>query len=354
MKILLLTRYERLGASSRIRFYQYISYLKVHGIDVIVSPLLGDDYLHSLYSGRVSHLSARIGPYLRRSVELLKARRFDLLWIEKELFPWFPAWAEMILARLGIPYIVDYDDAIFHRYDAHSKMLIRKLLGNKIDAVMRHAALVIAGNEYLMERAKKAGAKRVEYLPTVVDLERYHINRQNDNKVFSIGWIGSPITAKYIYHISEALAEVCKDRKVRLILVGSGQISLDDLPIEIRSWSEETEVNDLQGFDVGIMPLPDSPWEQGKCGYKIIQYMACALPVVASPVGINKKLVQDGVNGFLASTKEEWIFALNTLKDNHSLREKIGLAGRNKVESEYCIQVTAPRLVSLLKSVMSD
>ena len=134
-------------------------------------------------------------------------------------------------------------------------------------------------------------------------------------------------------------------------VVGSGQIDLDGVPMSIIPWSEETEVDHIQDFDIGIMPLPDSQWEQGKCGYKLIQYMACGKPVVASPVGANRKIVEHGVNGFLAGSTEEWLEALTVLRDNSDLRKKMGTAGRKKVEKRYCIQVTARRLLSILQSV---
>lgn len=354
MKVLLLSRYSRLGASSRVRSYQYIPYLKAHGIDVTVSSLLGDNYLHSLYSGRVNHPSARIGPYLRRSVELLKSQRFDLLWIEKELFPWMPPWGEMLLARLSIPYIVDYDDAIFHRYDMHQWRIVRKILGNKIDKVMHRAALVIAGNRYLADRARRAGARRIECLPTVVNLERYRAKPHRKKPVVNFGWIGSPTTAKYLYLVRHAFTKVCSDINVRLVLVGSGQVQLDGVPTEIRTWSEETEVENIQDFDVGIMPMPDDPWTRGKCGYKLIQYMACGRPVVASPVGVNQQIVEDGVNGFLAITVSDWVRALKTLGNDYELRDHMGKAARAKVESQYSLQVTAPRLADLLRNLVSE
>ena len=164
MKILLLSRYSRLGASSRLRSYQYLPYLKTHGIDVDVAPLLENDYLKNLYAGRRKDLRGIIRAYIRRLGLLINSNSFDLLWVEKEILPWLPAWAEAILAHLGIPYVVDYDDAIFHRYDMHPKAIIRSLLGGKIDTVMSRAALVIVGNKYLADRARKAGARRVEYL----------------------------------------------------------------------------------------------------------------------------------------------------------------------------------------------
>jgi glycosyltransferase involved in cell wall biosynthesis len=122
--------------------------------------------------------------------------------------------------------------------------------------------------------------------------------------------------------------------------------------VETRSWSEETEVKEIQGFDVGIMPLPDEPWERGKCGYKIIQYMACGKPTVASPVGVNQHIIAEGVDGFLAATPVQWVQALRTLRHDHGLRGRMGKAARRKVEREYSLQVTAPRLASLLRSAV--
>ena len=353
MKVLLFSRYDRLGASSRVRLYQYLPYLKAHGIDVTVSPLLTDDYLHKFYSGRVNHLTERIGPYFQRVVELLKTRRFDLLWIEKELFPWLPSWCEMLITRLGVPYIVDYDDALFHRYDTHSNRLVRKIFGNKIDAVMRNAALVTAGNEYLMTRAKKAGAKRVEYLPTVVDMERYSVMDNVENSVFTIGWIGSPTTVKYLEMIRSVLLEWCQKDNSRLVIIGADSFELDGIRVEHHPWLLNSEVSEIQRFDIGIMPLPDNLWERGKCGYKLIQYMACGKPVIASRVGVNLKIVEHGINGFLAGSKKEWIEALDFLYTDFECRDAMGKKGRKKVGKHYCVQVMAPQLLALMRSCVA-
>lgn len=352
MKILLLSRYGQLGASSRIRSYQYIPYLKSQGIDVTVAPLLGNDYLNNLYSGRNKQSADIIEAYFQRFVMLFKSHSFDLLWIEKEIFPWLPSWAETVISRVGIPYVVDYDDALFHRYSQHSSCIIRTLLNNKHEMVMRRAEMVIVGNDYLAEKARRAGAKRVEFLPTVIDLNRYCMTSLAENRIFTIGWLGTPVTAKYLHTIHPALADVCKNGDARLVLVGSGEIKLDGVLCGIRPWSEEKEVDEIHRFDVGIMPIPDGPWERGKCGYKLIQYMACGRPVIASPVGVNKQIVEDGVTGFLATSSNDWVHSINTLRKDRRLRENIGKAGRSMIEREYCLQVTTPRLVSLLRDAM--
>lgn len=350
MRVLLLSRYGPLGASSRVRSYQYLPYLRSQGIDVTIAPLLGDAYLKKLYAGKGRSFTDLLVAYSHRLAAVSRAPRFDLVWLEYEAFPWMPAGFESLLPLLGVPYVVDLDDAVFHNYDLNSHFFIRMILGNKIDAVMRRAVAVIAGNDYLLERARRAGAKCISLIPSVVDLARYPEIKKAVNQVFTIGWIGSPATVHYLRLIQPALAHICKNGNARLMVVGA-DIELEGVPVVGRPWSEETEVAEIQGFDVGVMPLPDQPWERGKCGYKLIQYMACGLPVVASPVGANLKIVEDGVNGFLATTQSEWIDALTALREDKKLRDHMGEAGRRKVESEYCLQVTAPRLAALFRTV---
>ena len=351
MKVLLLSRYSHMGASSRVRFYQYLPYLGTRGIHVTVANLLENHYLQDLYRGRRKRFGDIISAYIRRLGCLLKSNRFDLLWVEYEILPWLPAWIETMLFRLNIPYVVDYDDAIFHRYNMHPRAMVRVLLGKKIDMVMRRAALVIVGNEYLGNYARKAGAKRVEYIPSVIDLDRYQVMPQPENPVFTIGWIGTPATEQYLHLIHPALRKVCKNGTARLVLVGSSHTELPGVPTEVHAWSEEIEVAEIQSFHVGIMPMPDVAWAKGKCGYKLIQYMACARPVIASPVGVAQGIIEDGNNGFLAATTADWVKAFCVLREDRRLRERMGKAGRAKVERRYSLQITAPMLLSLLRSI---
>jgi glycosyltransferase involved in cell wall biosynthesis len=352
MKILLLSRYGNLGASSRIRTFQYIPYLNKNGIEVDVAPLFSDEYIKSLYQNGKKQIKFVIQAYIRRLISLTKIKGYNLLWIEKELFPMFPAWAEELVSVLKIPYIVDYDDAIFHNYDLSRNILVRSFLKDKIDIVMRKAAVVIVGNDYLAERALKSGAKRVEYLPSVVDLEKYKFSDEFSTDIFKIGWIGTPSTAKYLKLIHEVLQEFCLKHNAKLILIGSGKINIPGVPLEIRDWKEDTEVENILSVDVGIMPLLDEPWERGKCGYKLIQYMACGRPVIASPVGINDRIIIDGINGFKARSSESWKRSLVKLYKDLDLRKRMGLNGRKIVEEKYSLQVTAPKLVNILKNIV--
>lgn len=352
MRLLLLTRYEQLGSSSRVRFYQYVPYLTAQGMEIVHAPFFTDEYVRNLYAGKRPALGTILRAYLKRASILARSKSFDALWVEKELFPWFPAVFESLLSRLKIPYVVDYDDAVFHRYDMHPASLIRALLGRKIDHVMRHARLVIAGNEYLVERARKAGASRVEYLPSVVDVSQYVLTEPIPAPVFRVGWIGSPVTAPYLDLVREPLDQLSLESKVKLILIGAGNVQpFSNVPTEVLPWSEDSELRISELFDVGIMPLVDGPFERGKCGYKLIQYMAGALPVIASPVGVNRQIVEPGINGFLADSAVDWLATLRMLRDDVQRRKTMGQAGRQKAERLYNLQSTAPQLLNLLSSL---
>ena len=348
MKILLLSRYDTLGASSRYRSYQYLPYLRSQGHTVDVAPILSNEYLQRLYAGRGMPVFDVLTSFIRRKLLLLKKSHYDLLWIEYEAFPWVPYWMESLLLTSSVPFVLDYDDAIFHRYDKHPSGLVRAVLGNKIDLLMRRSRLVIAGNEYLATRAREAGAKWVEYLPTVIDLEKYPLTQPQQSDVFTIGWIGTPRTMHYLNAIHEALHLVAHEGGAKVVTIGAERFELPGVPCEHRPWSEATEVAEIQKFDVGVMPLSDGPWERGKCGHKLIQYMGCSRPVVASPVGVNSTIVDQGKTGFLASSTVEWVKALRILKDDRALRLEMGRNGRSKVESKYSLQVAAPHLASLL------
>jgi len=344
----MLTRYYNKGASSRIRAYQYSDYMREHGIQLNISPLLDANYLNKFYESKKYDAVAIAKGMFRRLVDLRTSGKYDLLWIEKELFPYLPFSIDKLFLS-GIPYLADYDDAIFHNYDKHPRRIVSRLLGRKIDEIMANAAVVTAGNEYLAGRARQAGARRVEILPSVIDLEKYPaIVRKTEEGPFKVGWIGSPSTAKHLLEAEIALKEVCRNRGGKIVLVGAGENPFSGLMATIRDWDAATETAEIGNFDVGIMPLPDNAWERGKCGFKLIQYMACGKPVVASPVGVNREIVIEGVNGFLASTPGEWVEALLRLKADPELRTTMGDNGRRMVEEKYCLQVTAPRLRRIL------
>lgn len=352
LRVLVLTRYGTLGASSRMRFLQYLPVLATDGVQVDVQALFGNAALLARYQRGRYGLGTALQCYMQRVSALRQRQQFDLLWIEKEALPFWPLWAEAALLQ-GVPYVLDYDDAVFHNYDQHRLAAVRHVFGKRLDGLMAKAALVVGGNDYLAQRARDAGAPWVEVLPTVIDLDRYPAptlqSTPQSGRLPGVVWIGSPSTVHYLQVLQEPLQALAKRLPFVLRVIG-GDFHLPGVQVECVPWSEDTEVTCIASADIGVMPLFDSFWERGKCGYKLIQYMACDLPIVASPIGVNTEIVQSGVNGYLAEDTQAWVDALGRLLVDADLRLRMGRAGRQHVEQKYCLQVTGPRLAEWLRT----
>ena len=350
-RVLVLSRYDRLGASSRVRFLQLLPHLAGLGITADVKPLLDDHYIRRLYSGERIAFGAAVRSYLARMQALCSRNRYDVIWVEKEALPWIPAWIEAGFFA-GSPYVVDLDDAWYLRYQRHPSPIVRMLMAKKIDRVMCRSASVIAGNKYLAERAKRAGAQDVKIVPTAVDLHRYAAVdnlRKDSSAPFVIGWIGTPITAGYLSRFAPVLRGLAERHSLKFHIIGaSSPKEFEGLPVQEISWSESTEIAEIARCDVGIMPLDDDAWAYGKCAYKLLQFMAAGKPVVASPVGANGEVVQHGSNGMLVNSTDDWISALNLLAADTDLRQRMGQAGRRTVELKYSVDKIAPEIASTL------
>lgn len=374
MRILYLTKYTRLGGSSRMRSYQYFPYLEKAGMQITVKPFFDNDYLQDFYKGK-KNTSTVLRSYLRRFFVLFSILKYDNVVIEKEIFPFLPAVAEWMLKWFGIKYIVDYDDAIFHNYDQSSNPFIKKFLGNKIDRVMRLSGTVVAGNQYLAEYAQKSGAKKIKIIPTVIDIERYPSKNNlsdltllpnvilsgvegkaeersdsKDDQKFIVGWIGTKTTfEKHLLPCREWIKELQDQHSnIHFHIVGITEDMDLGKNVKYIPWTEETEVSEILKMDVGIMPLQDSQWEKGKCAYKLIQYAACGIPGVASDVGMNKEVCIDGETGFIARNKEEWKAKIVDCKNDSEQRLRMGANVRELVEQKFCIQVTSDRWIEIL------
>jgi glycosyltransferase involved in cell wall biosynthesis len=349
-RLLLLTRYGPMGASSRLRMLQFVPLLEAAGFEPTVRPFFDDAYLRALYgNGRRRHRDVAAA-YLRRAGVLLEKSAYDLIWIEKEVFPFLPSAFETLLG--STPYVVDCDDATFHTYDLHRSAVVRRLLGRKLVPLLAGARAVTAGNAYLAGYAERVGARTVHRVPTVVDLDRYPLAiHAQDAAEFRIGWIGSPSTSVLLKLVRRPLERLAREMPVRLVTIAASRAPEIEVPVETHAWSLETEASLLASTHAGIMPLQDEPWQRGKCGYKLIQYMACAKPVVASPVGVNAEIVTEDV-GFLATADDEWYLALRRLAKDRALGARLGRAGRSAVEERYSLQAVGPRVVALLTAAI--
>jgi glycosyltransferase involved in cell wall biosynthesis len=319
-----------------------------------VAPLLSNSYLDATFSGQVASKLSLASSYIGRFGRMFRERGVDGMWLQYELFPYAPAFLETLALPRDIPLILDYDDAIFHQYDQHKSPLVRALLGDKLKPLLRRADLAICGNGYLQAYAGEH-CRRTEIVPTVVDTDAYGPGpKPRPERPVTVGWIGSPSTWTFVKPLLPLLADAAERHDLSVRAVGAGPQK--DIPprFSFLPWTEAGEIGLIQDMDIGIMPLPDEPWARGKCGYKLIQYMACGLPVIASPVGVNSAIVDHGENGFLASTSQDWANAIATLAGDPALRGAMGTAGRRKIERFYSLAVHGPRLAAMLRDAMEE
>lgn len=354
MKILVLSKYGYKGASSRYRIFQYIPFLKISGINNDINCLFNDEYLDQLYYKSSRSIKSLIKSVFKRLIVLFNIKKYDLIFIEYEIFPYFPAVFEFIFKIFNVKYIVDYDDAIFHNYDLNTNKIIRLVLKNKIKHVIKFASGVIVGSHYLFEYVQKWN-KNVFFIPTSVNLEIYNtVIPKKDQIDFVVGWIGSPSTSKYLLPLVDIFKRL-NDEGIKFSFIGFDnnlKKKFASIPIKWIDWSEETEIDFIKTFSIGIMPLEDSPWARGKCGFKLIQYMACGIPVLASPVGENNYIVHSGINGFLVNTIEEWYDYIKILSEKKHFLKQLGNNGLKLVENKYSLKVTSKQFINAIISCL--
>ena len=335
----LCTRYTAKGASSRLRFFDYTDALEKAGFAVEKDCFYPEKYLEKLYrTGRRDPLCLA-GALMKR---LCRAHRLpEALWIEYELLPYLPFWAEALLLR-NRRYVLNFDDDIFLRYGQEP---------NKLDWLTAGAAGVICANDRLLERVSRH-QKNVLKVPTVVNLTKYRnavelaAHAAPDHKLMAV-WIGTPVTYRYLLDAAEHLRAMYRERPYTLRVIASADLPpVDGLEMQFFDWSEETEAMLIAEADFGIMPLlANDAFAGGKSAYKIIQYLACGLPVIASPVGENCRVLTPEC-GILASSPEEWARAINNMTDP-ALHTGAAIRGR-----EYSIEHWGPKVADFLRETL--
>lgn len=287
-----------------------------------------------------------------RLLQWRRAARFDAVWLQRRL----PAvWQAALLRRMARRLIFDFDDAIYQRdsYSEKKPQDPRRL--SRFWALTQAADAIFAGNEYLARyTARFARPEQIHHFPTVVDMSCYttaeHRLRGADAR---LAWIGQASTAPSLRLAAPSLTEVGRRLPgIQLRVIADTTVTIPSVRVQPISWSESTEAADLAASDIGISWLPDDTWSLGKCGLKVLQYMAAGLPVVANPVGMNSVLVRDGENGFLARTPREWTEAIVRLADNPDLRARMGRAGRDLVENEYSVRAWEGKLAETVARVI--
>jgi glycosyltransferase involved in cell wall biosynthesis len=338
----------------RYRIEQWDPFLREEGIEITYSPSVPACVTALLQqSGRFGRKAWGLTQaFSRRLREAWKASAFDLVYIFREGALFGPALAERFLTWNGIPFVFDFDDAVWVRYVSPANSYFSYLrFPGKTATLCRLARHVIAGNSYLRDYASRYN-EQVSIVPSTIDTLKYEPIPSRACARPVIGWTGSYSTVQYLRLVRRALARLRARRDFRVVVVGGTGFEVDAVDVEHRPWRSATEVQDLSDFDVGIMPLPDNEWARGKCGLKALQYMALGIPPVVSPVGVNREIVAHGQNGFLASTEEDWVVTLDRLLADPKLRLRVGRAARATVETRFSAKVQAPRVARILRSAV--
>ena len=343
--------------SQRYRFEQYLNYLEKQGYPSSFSYLLNehDDklfYAPGHYFGKGGILLKSVS---KRLAEVFFKRFPPVVFVQRECFMLGSAFFERRYAKRS-RLIFDFDDSIWLQQvsEGNKKLAFLKNAG-KTKEIIRAAHLVIAGNEYLASYAKTYNP-RVIIIPSTIDTDKYAVKEVPEKENIVIGWSGSFSTIAHFEKAVEAL-QLLKNKyhnRLSFIVIGDPAYQNELLSITGMPWNAATEVEDLHRFDIGIMPLPDDEWTRGKCGMKGLQYMAAGIPTVMSPVGVNKEIIQDGENGFLADTTGEWVEKLSRLIESVELRKKFSLNGRKTVEEKYSIIANKEKYLEAIKSVLEE
>jgi glycosyltransferase involved in cell wall biosynthesis len=345
IQVLGLSLYGELAASTRYRLSQYEPGLLKEGIKIEVHSLLGDTYIQKSFVGEKYPSRYLLRDYLARAALLFGQGRYDVAIMNAELFPLVPGFIESRLLR--IPYIYDFDDAFFLKYSLERFKKFSFLLRDKFNPIVKNAAAVTAGNNYLATYARQWNMA-THMLPTVVDTTRYSPVPVKQNGVLTVGWVGSPTTSVYLTELAKPLEELGREGPVRFLVVGGHSAPIPGVEVVNIPWSEANEVDMINTFDVGVMPLFDDDWARGKCAFKLIQYMACGVPIVASPVGANLEVVTNEC-GLLARSSAEWLASLRKLRDSSVLRLRLGEAGRQHIVENYSLHTAVPKLAEVIR-----
>ncbi|HOV89162.1 MAG TPA: glycosyltransferase family 4 protein [Syntrophorhabdaceae bacterium] len=315
-------------AASRYRVIQYLPFFEVHGIKY---------HVHEFPSG-----------IKKWSNYLKNIKTTDIVFVQRKRLPLYVLF---YLRHMGKRIVYDFDDAVMFRnslapnpYSRRRQMSFKRML--------KFTDMVIAGNNFLKSEAQRYH-RDVRILPTPIDGDRYSQKGYREANFVNIGWIGDHGSIHYMdsyRDVWEALGNRYGDR-VCLTIICDTFIETKKIKLNRVQWRYDTEIEELKRLDIGVMPLFNDLWSMGKCGYKIIQYMGVGVPAVCTPVGINRDVVEDGINGFWATTKEEWTERLSTLIDDYRLRVNMGIEGRKKIMAHYTVQACAPLLIEWLEGL---
>ncbi len=338
--------------SQRFRFEQYLGLLKQEGYEIEYHSFLSQKTWKALYKegALATKVFGIISSFFRRFILLFSLRKFDHIFIHREASIIGPPIFEWIIAKvMRRKYIYDFDDAIWlpNYSDTNAKFHRLKAYW-KVKKIMKWAGKISAGNAYLKEYALQFNAD-VHILPTTIDLENVHNIVTKQSELVNIGWTGTHTTMAYLDNLIPLIKRLEQKYSFTFTIISNQKPDFELDSLKFIQWTKESEIQDLATLNIGVMPLRDDVWAQGKCGFKALQYMALQIPSVVSPIGVNKEIIQNGENGYLCSSEEEWENTLSSLIENKEQRIKIGQNGQQTIENHYSVKSQSDNFLNLFK-----
>ncbi len=341
--------------SQRLKFEQYYAKFREAGYEVEWSSFYDDKAWNLIYKpGNLPGKLAAMGRgYFRRLRDLFRLGKYDIIYAHLWVTPIGPPVFEHLLAAIsGKKLVYDIDDLIFLKNASHIAWWKQLIKGRKKPIVlMKKARHVVTCTPFLDEFVRKYNPNTTD-ISSTIDTDSYQpVNPYENNRKLTLGWSGSHSTAGYLHLLTDVLQAIYKEQPFRLLVMGDKDFKMEGVEVEAHAWSAEGEIPTLQQIDIGLYPLPDEQWVLGKSGLKALQYMSLGIPTVATAIGANYRVIEDGISGFLVKTPEEWKEKLRLLMQDADLRKRIGKAAQERVEQHYSIKSTAPVYIDILTSV---
>lgn len=327
-------------ASQRFRLEQYTEYLNSENIEFTFSPFFSKGANKFLYKkgGTLKKVVATLTGFGRRFLDIFKMGSYDYVHVIREAIPIGPPISEWFAAKvLGKKIIYEFDDAVWMKAATVNNTAPRNK--GKAASICKWSHKVVGGNDFLVDYGKTHN-ENTQYIPTTIDLVNHH-NKQkqhSDTSPVTIGWTGTFSNLPFLDEVVPALRKINERKAIRFLVICNQAPSQKDAFIDFVEWRAASEIEDLMQIDIGLMPLSGNEWNKGKCGFKILQYLALGIPAVASPVGVNATIIEEGVNGFLCNTEDQWLNSLEKLIDSADLRNEMGQAGREKVRASFSVE----------------
>ncbi len=343
--------------SQRLKYEQYYKYFEKSGFELTTSSFVSNSFWKIIYKqgGIFKKIYYTLLGYLRRTVDLFSIRQYDIVYVHLWVTPLGPPIFEWLISKLSKKLIYDIDDLIYLGDTSKNNLFIKAIKGNnKPIYLMKHAHKVVVCTPKLEQFVNQFNMNTAD-ISSTIDTDSYlPVNDYNNTDKIVLGWSGSHSTSKYLYLLEDILLKLAKKHSFKLLVIGDSSFKIEGLECEAISWSRKKEIQELQRIDIGLYPLPNEEWVYGKSGLKALQYMALGIPTVATAIGANYRVIEEGISGYLVASQEEWVNRLSDLILNPELRKKIGEKARLRVENLYSVNVNKNTYISIFKKLTNN